>query len=49
MNLPFADPQFWIVTSVAAVALGAVVRRLFHRPSKGSLPCASCPKAKPRS
>ncbi len=45
MALPVADPQFWIVTGAAAVALAIVLRRLFRRPSKGALPCAKCPQA----
>ncbi|MEO8198066.1 MAG: FeoB-associated Cys-rich membrane protein [Thermoanaerobaculia bacterium] len=45
MSLPLADPQFWIVTAVAAGALGLVLRRLFRRPKAGALPCAHCPKA----
>ena len=45
MTLPIADPQFWIVTGVALVALAVVLRRLFKRPSKNALPCAHCPKA----
>ena len=49
MSLPLADPQFWIVTGVAAVALAAVLRRFFRRPSKNALPCAHCPKAKSRT
>lgn len=46
MNLPVADPQFWIVTAAAAVALGLVLRRIFRRKSTAALPCANCPQAK---
>ena len=49
MNLPVADPQFWIVTAVAGAALGLVLRRFFRRPSKNAPPCAHCPKAKSRT
>lgn len=45
MNLPTADPQFWIVTAAAVAALAIVLRRLFRRPSKDALPCANCPQA----
>lgn len=48
MSLPTADPQFWIVTALAALALAVVLRRIFRRPAKGALPCAHCPKAKSR-
>jgi len=46
MNLPVADPQFWIVTAAAAVALGLVLRRILGRKSSAELPCANCPQAK---
>lgn len=45
MSLPVADPQFWIVTAAAALALAMVLRRLFRRPKSTALPCAHCPKA----
>ena len=45
MPLPVADPQFWIVTGAAGIALGLVLRRLFRRPKANALPCAHCPKA----
>jgi thiamine biosynthesis lipoprotein len=45
MTLPVADPQFWIVTGAAGIALGLVLRRLFRRPKATALPCAHCPKA----
>ena len=45
MNLPVADPQFWIVTAAAAVALGLVLRRIIRRKSSAALPCEHCPKA----
>ena len=28
MSLPLADPQFWIVTTAAGIALALVLRRL---------------------
>ncbi|MEO7795019.1 MAG: hypothetical protein ABIV06_09625 [Thermoanaerobaculia bacterium] len=49
MTLPTSDPQFWIVTAAALLALALVLRRLFKRPKatpSGALPCAHCPKAK---
>ena len=48
MSLPVADPQFWIVTAAAAVALALTLRRLLRRPkasSANSLPCARCAQA----
>lgn len=48
MALPVADPQFWVVTGAAAVALGAILLRLFRRPAKHEMPCAKCPKVKSR-
>ena len=45
MALPVADPQFWIVTGAAAIALGLVLRRLLRRPKSNTLPCAHCSKA----
>lgn len=48
MALPVADPQFWLVTGAAVVALAAVLRRLLRRPAKDEMPCASCPKVKSR-
>jgi len=48
MSLPLADPQFWIVTAAAAVALALTLRRLLRRPkasSANSLPCARCAQA----
>lgn len=49
MSLPFADPQFWIVTAIAVGALGFVLRRMIRRKPSGALPCANCPKAKVRT
>ena len=48
MALPVADPQFWIVSGAAVVALAAVLRRLVRRPPKQEMPCAHCPKVKSR-
>ena len=45
MALPVADPQFWIVTGAAVVALGLILRPLFRRPKANALPCAKCPQA----
>ena len=44
MALPTADPQFWIVSAVAAIALAFVFRRVFRRERPGELPCARCKK-----
>lgn len=48
MSLPLADPQFWIVTLGAAIALGLVLRRLLRRPKPTAvaLPCDRCAKGK---
>lgn len=49
MTLPLADPQFWIVTGAAAVALGLVLRRILGRPkasTSNAMPCDRCPKVK---
>ena len=46
MSLPLADPQFWIVSTAAAIALALVLRRLLRRPKANALPCAKCPKAR---
>ena len=46
MSLPLADPQFWIVSAAAGIALALVLRRLFRRPKANALPCAKCPKAR---
>lgn len=48
MSLPLADPQFWIVTGAAVVALGAILLRLLRRPAKNDMPCANCPRPKAR-
>lgn len=45
MSLPASDPQFWMVTAAAGVALALLLRRFFRRPKSPSLPCAKCPKA----
>lgn len=45
MSLPLADPQFWIVTTAALLALGLILRRLFSRPRTNALPCDRCTKA----
>lgn len=43
--LPLADPQFWIVTGGAALALGYAIRRVRRRTrSESETPCARCPK-----
>ncbi len=47
MSLPASDPQFWIVTAAAGVALALLLRRFLRRPKSPSLPCAKCPKAGP--
>ena len=47
--LPLGDPQFWIVSTAALLALVLVLRRIFKRPKatpQGGLPCANCPKPK---
>jgi hypothetical protein len=47
-GLPLADPQFWIVSSAALLALLLALRRILRRKKAGgagALPCASCPKA----
>ena len=52
MALPVADPQFWIVTGAAAVALTLTLRRLLRRPKadpSNAMPCDRCPKAKVKS
>ncbi len=45
MSLPVADPQFWIVSGAAVVALALILRRLFRRPKANALPCDRCAKA----
>ncbi len=45
MTLPVSDPQFWLVTGAAGLALALLLRRLFRRPKSPSLPCSGCPKA----
>ena len=47
MHLPLADPQFWIVTGAAAVALAYVLRKRLRLGRRGApqLPCDNCPKA----
>ena len=48
MALPFADPQFWLVTGGAAVALVFVVRKLRRRAREESASgCDHCPKPLP--
>ncbi len=48
MTLPLADPQFWIVTGAAAVALGLMLRPLLRRSKPNALPCAKCSQAGPK-
>jgi hypothetical protein len=48
-SLPLADPQFWVVSAAALLALALVLRRVLKRPKAtppGTLPCANCPKPK---
>jgi hypothetical protein len=52
MSLPISDPQFWIVSAAALLALLLVLRRLFRRKpadEAGTLPCANCPAAKAKT
>lgn len=45
MALPFADPQFWLVTGGALVALLLVARKLRRRArSEAEVACDRCPK-----
>jgi len=45
MSLPLADPQFWLVTAGAAVALGLALRRVVRSArAEGEAPCDKCPK-----
>ncbi len=45
MALPLADPQFWLVTAGAAVALGFALRRVLRSArAEGEQPCDKCPK-----
>jgi FAD:protein FMN transferase len=45
VNLPLADPQFWIVTGGAALALVYAVRRIRRRTrAESETPCERCPK-----
>jgi thiamine biosynthesis lipoprotein len=45
MSLPFADPQFWIVTGGAAAALGYAIWRIRRRTrAEAETPCDRCPK-----
>lgn len=39
--MPWSDPQFWIVTAVAAVGVWLVIRPLLPKRS-GSHPCGGC-------
>ena len=43
--MPWGDWQFWVVSAVFVVALGAVVRMALPR-RRGSGTCASCGPAK---
>jgi hypothetical protein len=48
VSLPVADPQFWIVTAAAVVALAMILRLLLWRPKatpSNGLPCARCAQA----
>ena len=45
MNLPVADPEFWLVTAGAALALGFALRRVLRSArAEGEPPCDKCPK-----
>jgi thiamine biosynthesis lipoprotein len=45
MRLPLADPQFWIVTGGAALALGYAAWRIRRRlRAESDVPCDRCPK-----
>lgn len=45
MSLPLADPQFWIVTGGAALALGYAIRKVRRRTrAESDTPCDRCPK-----
>jgi len=47
MALPWRDPQFWLVSGAAVVALLFVVRKRFRFRRRGEveLPCDHCPSA----
>jgi len=52
--LPWADPQFWVVSLAALAALGLFLRPFFvrRRRAAGELPCprcARCAVASPRT
>lgn len=45
MSLPLADPEFWLVTAGAAVALGYALRRVLKSArAESELPCDKCPQ-----
>jgi thiamine biosynthesis lipoprotein len=45
MSLPLADPEFWLVTAGAAVALGFALRRVLRSArADAEMPCDKCPK-----
>ena len=45
MALPLADPEFWLVTAGAAVALGFALRRILRSArAEAEVPCDKCPK-----
>ncbi len=45
MSLPLADPQFWLVTAAAAVALGFALRKaLKGARTEGEPMCDKCPR-----
>lgn len=45
MSLPVADPQFWIVTGGAALALAYAIRRIRRRTRRETAPpCDRCPQ-----
>jgi len=45
MDLPLADPQFWIVTAAVAAAVLLAARRTARSLRASESPCASCPMA----